>query len=55
MKKIYNNPRMDIIKIKTCGVIANSNPSVSMDSTETPIEAGSIESRGFSGFGDDDE
>ena len=48
MKKIYLNPKMDIIKIKTYGMIATSDPQVTADPTETPVDAGSVESRFFS-------
>ena len=56
MKKIYQNPAIEIINIKTsASLLEYSNPNPQVNTTDDPVDTNVLESRGGRGFWDDDE
>ena len=49
MKKTYSNPQMEIVKIQTQQMLADS-----LTYNSTPVSAGSVDARGFN-FDPDEE
>lgn len=56
MKKIYQNPAIEIINIKTsASLLEYSNPNPQVKPTDDPVDTNVLESRGGRGFWDDEE
>lgn len=54
MKKTYIQPSIEVHRIETANMIAGSTPQVGINRNGS-VEAGSVESRGFFDWDDDEE
>ena len=55
MKKIYLMPETEVIKVALTAMIAASDPKVTVDTEETPIDADEVESRRHTNVWEDEE
>ncbi|MBQ8158029.1 MAG: hypothetical protein IJ081_03300 [Prevotella sp.] len=55
MKKIYMIPSLEVTKIETQRIIAESAPEVALSTTADPVDAASVESRRQNNLWDWDE
>ena len=55
MKKIYMKPALQMEQMDNQNIICASDPKVSINTTEGPIDAGSVESRRNFNTWDDEE
>jgi len=55
MKKIYETPEMKVVNVKLTTMIAASDPDVTVNKDDTPVDPGKVDSRRYNNVWDEED